>query len=314
MIPCPRRHADLLVSPVMLTFLAVFLRILVNPLSNVFQKRICAGGQSPLVANCLTYWALSFLVLPFAWNAARNTLWQEFPREFWLYSLLVGLFGAMGNGFLVKAVHGGELSVLGPINAWKSIVGIVFGVILLHEIPGLVGFFGVLLILAGSYFVIGVDGGSKKPQQRSVWALLKRPDLQFRIVAMIFAAIEAVFIKKVILHSDPNTAFVVWCFGGAIFSLLLLPLLEKIQWKTEWKSAKRHCVFYLGLVVSVGIMQLTTNYAFEKIPVGYALALFQLSAVLSVFYGWFFFHETQIFRKSVASLVMVAGSILIIFG
>lgn len=298
----------------MLTFLAVFLRIVINPLSNVFQKRICADGQSPLVTNCLTYWILSILVLPFALNVVQNTIGHEFSKEFWLYSILVGLFGAIGNGFLVKAVHGGELSVLGPINVWKSIVGIVFGIVLLHEIPGPVGFSGVLLILVGSYFVIGSDSGSKETKQRFSLKLLKRSDLLFRIIAMVFAAIEAVFIKKVILHSDPNTAFVVWCFGGAIFSLLLLPLMEKVNWMTEWKSAKQHSLFYVGLVTSVGLMQLTTNYAFEKIPVGYALALFQLSAILSVFYGWFFFHETNIFRKLVASFVMILGSVLIIFG
>jgi len=59
-------------------------------------------------------------------------------------------------------------------------------------------------------------------------------------------------------------------------------------------------------------MQLTTNCVFDKVPVGYAFALFQLSAILSVFYGWWFFHETGINRKLAASTVMVAGSIMII--
>ena len=292
----------------MFTFFAVLVRILINPLSNVFQKRICAAGQSPLTTNFLTYAALSVLVLPMLWNVR----WSSFPLAFWGYAALVGVFGALGNGFLVKAVQSGELSVLGPINAWKSVVGIVFGMILLHEIPGLVGFLGVLLIVAGSYFVLAPITTSSSPNEKFSWTILTRPDLCYRVGAMVLAAVEAVFIKKVILYSDPNTAFSLWCWGGMIFSLLLLPVQEKIAVKHEFVALKSNLVLYLGLIVSVGLMQLTTNYVFDKLSVGYALALFQLSAVLSVFYGFLFFRESNIARKLPASLVMVAGSVLII--
>ena len=290
----------------MLTFFAVLVRILVNPLSNVFQKQICVVGQSPLFTNFVTYTVLSLIVMPPAWNIR----WSSFPPAFWGYAALVGLFGALGNGFLVKAVRSGELSVLGPINAWKSVVGIVFGVILLHEIPGFTGLLGVLLIVIGSYFVLAPTSRAEKFSK----TMLARPDLRYRTAAMVLAAVEAVFIKKVILYSDPNTAFVLWCWGGAVFSLFLLPIQEKIDWKTEWFTAKRHVAQYAGLVATVGLMQLTTNYVFNMMPVGYGLALFQLSAVLSVFYGFIFFRESGILRKLSASVVMVAGSVLIILG
>jgi hypothetical protein len=71
----------------MLTFFAVVFRVLVNPLSNVFQKRICADGQSPLFANFLTYFFLAILVMPIAWNIN----WSAFPAAFWIFSALVGL-------------------------------------------------------------------------------------------------------------------------------------------------------------------------------------------------------------------------------
>jgi valyl-tRNA synthetase len=49
--------------------------------------------------------------------------------------LLGGLVGALGNAFLVKAIQNGELSVLGPINSYKSVVGVVVAVFLLGEVP-----------------------------------------------------------------------------------------------------------------------------------------------------------------------------------
>ncbi|MDR3233166.1 MAG: DMT family transporter [Planctomycetaceae bacterium] len=290
-------------------FLAVLLRIIVNPLSYVFQKQICFNGQSPLFANFLTYLALSCAVVPFVWNIT----WTAFPPAFWGYCVLVGVFGAVGNGFLVKAVRSGELSVLGPINAYKSVVGMIFAIVLLREIPSLSGVCGIGLIVAGSYFVL--DSGTHS--ERLSWKVLTRPDLRYRFAAMVIAAAEAVFTKKVILYSDPQIATIIWCWGGAIFSFLFLPIQgyrENSVWSSEWKKAGSNVLRYIGLVCSVGLMQLTTNYVFAKIPVGYAFALFQLSVVFSVFYGWFFFNESQIFRKLSASAVMVLGSILIIFG
>jgi drug/metabolite transporter (DMT)-like permease len=292
-----------------LIFFAVLLRIIINPLSYVFQKQICFNGQSPLFANFLTYLALSCAVVPFI----GSITWTAFPPAFWGYCVLVGVFGAVGNGFLVKAVRSGELSLLGPINAYKSVVGMIFAIVLLREIPSLSGVFGVALIVAGSYFVL--DSGSHS--ERLSWKVLARPDLRYRIAAMVIAAIEAVFTKKIILYSDPQIATIVWCWGGAVFSFLLLPIQgyrENIVWSSEWGKAGANVPLYIGLVCSVGLMQLTTNYVFEKIPVGYAFALFQLSVVFSVFYGWFFFKESQIFRKLSASAVMVLGSVLIILG
>jgi drug/metabolite transporter (DMT)-like permease len=295
-------------------FFAILLRIIINPLSNVFQKRICSSGQSfdgqnPFFTNFLTYFVLSITVIPFVWRIS----WTTFPVAFWNYSVLAGLFGALGNGFLVQAVRHGELSVLGPVNAYKPVIGIIFGMVLLFEIPDLFGIFGVALIVGGSYFVI--DSG--QPSGRLTWKLLIRPDLRYRIAAMVLAAIEAVFIKKIVLYSDPNTAFVIWCWGGMIFSLIFLPIqpkYEKIVWRREWQKAGSNVFLYIGLVCSVGLMQWSTNYVFEKIPVGYALALFQLSVILSVFYGWLFFGESRIIRKLFASAIMVFGSILILLG
>ena len=59
-------------------------------------------------------------------------------------------------------------------------------------------------------------------------------------------------------------------------------------------------------------MQLSTNFAFEGIQVSYALALFQISALVSVFFGVHFFQETQLWKKLAGASIMVVGAVLII--
>lgn len=120
--------------------------------------------------------------------------------------------GALGNGFLVKALQKGDLSVLGPINSYKSVIGIVVGIILLGEIPNRWGVLGIALIIYGSYFVLDTT------EERFSFALLKKSEIQFRLWAMILTAIEAVLVKKVILVSSTTVAFISWCWFGAVFS------------------------------------------------------------------------------------------------
>lgn len=282
--------------------IAVLLRIFSNPLGNVFQKQVTAKGIHPLFVNFLTYFLLSvfclllvvFINLPL------------FPRDFWIYSILGGIVGALGNGFIIKALQYGELSVLGPVNSYKSVVGIIGGIILLGEIPNLWGLAGVALIIYGSYYVLDTT------KERFSFALLKRSDIQFRLMAMVLTAIEAVFVKKVILATNTTVAFISWCCFGALFSLVLLFIYRiDIIKNTKEISSKETGKFAL-LILCAGTMQFSTNYTFEHISVGYSLSLFQLSTIVSVLFGYRFFREQDISKKLIGSAIMIIGSVVII--
>ena len=286
----------------LLTSLAVLLRIISNPLGNVFQKKLTANGNHPLIINFLTYLFLSVICV----FLAMRVTWHVLPKAFWIYSILGGIAGAIGNGFLVKALEKGDLSVLGPINAYKSVVGIVGGIILLGELPNFWGMIGIALIVYGSYFVLDTTA------ERFSWALLKKKEIQFRAWAMILTAIEAVFIKKIILASSTTIAFFSWCWFGAVFSFLLL-FLFKLDIKKQFSGISFHDLnSYLFLILCIGTMQLTTNYVLENMEVGYALSLFQLSTIISVLLGYRFFKERDIRKKLIGSAIMITGSIVII--
>jgi len=283
--------------------IAVMLRILSNPMGNVFQKQLTAKGIHPLFVNFQTYFLLSLVSLVISAFIGLS----ELPRQFWVYSLLAGITGALGNGFLIKAINDGELSVLGPVNSYKSVVGIIGGIILLGEIPSFWGLAGIALIIYGSYFVLDTT------EERFSFALLKRSDIQFRLIAMILTAIEAVFLKKVIISSSATIAFISWCFFGALFSFILL-FVYRLDVKTEaMKTGIADIRKFALLIACIGTMQFTTNYTFEHMPVGYSLSLFQLSSIVSVFFGYRFFRERDIRKKLLGSFIMIIGSVLIIF-
>ena len=284
------------------TYLAIILRILSNPIGNVFQKKLCEQKVDPLWINFVTYFFLAIGSL----MLCSSIDFTHFSTTFWIFAISGGIIGALGNGFLNQALKYGELSVLGPINSYKSIIGLIAGIIFVRETPGLFGIIGMFLIIYGSYFIFDTleEKFSKK--------LLKRKDIQFRIYATIFTATEAAFIKKVIMESSPFISFVVWSCFGALFSFLFL-FPEKVNIKSELKKINlSQFNKYLCLIFCIATMQLTTNYVFEKINVGYALAIFQLSTIVSVILGYKFFKEKEIKKKLLGSIIMVAGSVLII--
>jgi len=96
----------------------------------------------------------------------------------------------LGNGFIVKALEKGDLSVLGPINAYKSIIGMIFAYILLRELPNVWGILGMTLIIMGSYFVLDTT------EEKFSWALFRLPAIQYRLAALILTGIQAVLDKK----------------------------------------------------------------------------------------------------------------------
>ena len=290
----------------MLTVLVVALRILANPLANVFQKRLVQGAIHPLVVIGMTHALLTVLVLPFA----ARVEWHALPPAFWSNMALCAVLAVVGNTLLVAALHRTDLSLLGPINAYKAVVSLALAALVLGEVPNTYGLFGVLLIVLGSVLV--VDGEPGQRRATAVARLFGDRGVQLRLAALVCSATEAVFLKRAQVYGSPFTTFLAWVFLGivpAAFAALLLVRrdlgAQLARLRSEWRSSG-------ALAVTTGLMQLATLLAFRAMPVGYALALFQLSAVVSVLLGARYFAERSIRRRLAGSAVMVAGAALIV--
>lgn len=281
---------------ILLNIIAILFRIFSNSFSNVFQKKLTKSGEAATCINCINYILMSLISIPLLLLVNFSLI----TPEFWLYAIAGGITGAIGNCFMVLALKQGELSVLGPINSYKAIVGMIFGIFLLHEYPNIYGVLGIGLIIIGSYFIL-----------ESPKALLRK-DIQYRIYALIFTAIEAVFIKKVIILSSIASSFIISSFLGAIFSYLIMRILvnEKLHIPT-----KKNSIMYISTTLCFAIMTFTTAYVFKYMNVGYALSLFQLSIILNVILGYKLFNEKKLIKKLLGSLIILIGSAaILIFG
>ena len=121
--------------------LFILIRVFSNPIANVFQKKLSVDCSSVII-NLYTYLFLSIICL-FNLHILNGF---NFTSEFIILVLICGLLCTMGMVCMIKAVNLGELSVLGPINSYKSIISLIIAFFLLKEIPSIQGLIGVFFI------------------------------------------------------------------------------------------------------------------------------------------------------------------------
>jgi drug/metabolite transporter (DMT)-like permease len=299
--------------------MAVVVRIAANPLSNVAQKLLAGRGVDPAAVIFTSHLLLSACCIP--WLP-----WLQPPAPgFWLPILVSAALAVAANTLITAAMHLSDLSVLGPINAYKAIVSLVPAFVLLGEIPGLAGLAGMGLIVAGSYLLVDPRAvglrrdDARKPRavglrrddaRKPLAALAGDPGVRLRAAAMVLSAVEAVFLKQALAAAAPATTFVGW----AVFGLLGAAILRIWRRSTAagLRAVGRHAGLFAALALTTGLMQYATLVTLTGLQVGYSLALFQTSAVVSVLLGRLFFRETAFLRRLAGSIVMTAGAVLIV--
>lgn len=278
------------------SIIALLARILSNPIANLLQKRL-SQENSAILINLYSY---LFLSLFCTYPALRNS-WH-YGLNYWGYVALAGILCTLGSVCLIKALQCGEMSLLGPINSYKCIVGLILGWLLLAEVPTVTGIIGVVLIIWGSWYIFDTT------KEGFSFSLFKRKDIVLRFCALFFTGCEAVVLKKIILMSSVSESFMLWCFSGFIFTLVLM-LIFRVKFSLFTRKNVGVCFL---IAVCLGIMQMSTNIVFKRIDVGLSLALFQLSSIVAVIFGYKVFHEHNILKKLLGSVIMIIGSCFIL--
>jgi drug/metabolite transporter (DMT)-like permease len=283
-------------------WLAVVVRIAANPLSNVVQKLLVGRGAEPagvIFGAHLLLAAPCVLVLP----------WLPRPGEgFWPAIVVSAALAVAANTLITAAMHLSDLSVLGPINAYKAIVSLVPGILLLGEVPTLGGLSGMGAIVAGSYLLVDRNAAGGR---RGGWAaLVGDRGVRLRAAALVLSAVEAVFLKRALAVATPATTLAWWAVLGLVGAIALRVWSGRVQADLRSLVVRRN--LFGALALTTGLMQYTTLVTLDGLQVGYALALFQTSAVLSVLLGRVIFRETGFWRRLAGSIVMAAGAALIV--
>jgi drug/metabolite transporter (DMT)-like permease len=280
-------------------------RLVFSLASNIYQKKLSHQGLHPFFIVATTYFVLCLFALPLLGMIKITQL----SNAFWLNAFFASLFDVAGWMFLVMSLSKTELSVFGPLNAYKVIASMVLAIIFLNEIPSIQGLVGVFVIIVGSYYLTPRTGNVK---HHHFLNLLKDKGVQARFMSIFLFAIGTIFLKKSVSDGGPLETMVFWSLMGFPLVLLSNQLFLTKGIKENLQASKKHLPTVIAIGLMVFIMQYLTLLLLAKMMVAYALALFQLGMILQVFAGYKIFNEEHITRKLLACLVMMAGSILVL--
>jgi drug/metabolite transporter (DMT)-like permease len=282
----------------------ITIRILSNPISNLVQKRLTNASADPLFVIFTTHACLTLALFPvmiYCWPT-------EIADGFWRNITGAAVLAVAGNTLIVHALKTTDLSVLAPINAYKAVVGMLFGAALLRETPNLWGATGTALVLGGSYFV----ADDPKAGIGAFARLFRETGVRLRLAALVLAALEAILLKKALLLSSPLLTFLFWSVLGLPVSGLTLLILGAGTIRAQIQVATRQWAGYILLAATTGLMQASTLLTFAALPVGYSLALFQTSTIISVLLGHRYLQEPHVVRRLGGAAIMIAGAVLIV--
>ncbi|MFW5451083.1 MAG: EamA family transporter [Methylophagaceae bacterium] len=285
--------------------LVVFGRLLFSSFANVFQKKLTNYQLHPFFIVMASYVVLSIICIPLLWTFNPFSL----STTFWINIFFAALLDMAGTLFLVMSLSKTDLSVFGPLNAYKIVISMFLAMIFLGEIPNLQGFLGIGIIVLGSYFLFP---STKHIRANRLLNLLSERGVQYRFLSILLFSIGTLPLKNAVVAGDAISTTVFWCLLGLPLAAVVHTVFLKDNFIKDYEQSKKHVYDFLYLGILIFLMQYMTMLVFSQLLIAYSLALFQLGMVLQVFLGYRIFNEQHFARRLAACLVMVVGSIMVL--
>jgi hypothetical protein len=285
-------------------YLLVAGRVVVNAWTSVVQKQLTLKGLDPLLIVAASFGVLTVLVAPAAgfYSVAGLSL------GFWGLMMLSALFDTPGNVLLVHSVRLTDLSLIGPLNAYKPIVAMLLG-LAIGEVPDAMGLAGIGIIFGGSLFL---SPGGERAGIRAFAALARDRGVQLRTLSLGMTALSAVILKAALAAASPAQVFIAWALVNTPVAAGAWLLFGRERPAAAWSHLRTHAGALLLVALLFLLMQYFTLQVFARMHVAYALSIFQLSALLNVFFGYRVFHEQHTLQRAIGSAVMIVGAAILI--
>ncbi len=286
--------------------IVIFCRVVFASFANVLQKKLANQSHHPLFIVMASYTLLSVISLPILLSLPVSHL----SEYFWINIVLAALLDMAGTLFLVFSLSKTDLSVFGPLNAYKIVISMLLAMLFLNEIPSLQGFLGISVIIIGSFFLM--RGTAKKTNQQSLFLLFTNRGVQYRFLSILLFSIGTLPLKNAVMVGGALTTTTLWSLIGFPLAMLSYIIFSK---KKEQPLLQKviPALPQLGyLAISLFLMQYLTMIVLSELLIAYSLALFQFSMVLQVFLGYRIFKEQNIKSRLIACLIMAIGSLLVL--
>jgi drug/metabolite transporter (DMT)-like permease len=205
----------------------------------------------------------------------------------------------------MESIRVSPLSLTIPYLALTPVFTLLTGRLMLHELPGPVGTFGVLATVVGSY-VLNINPGDRRLLAPFRGMLTEKGCRLMLLVAIIYSMTSALC-RKAILHSSPMFFAAVYCLLLSSSMLVILLIWRKTTLQSLTRELPKGCAAGLLFFIEVIFNSMALAFAMAA----YMISVKRLSVVISVIYGGVFFRESHLLFRFAGALIMAAGAIMI---
>ncbi|MGB9936455.1 MAG: EamA family transporter [Methanobacterium sp.] len=282
------------------SYIYALLSALFESLKDVSSKMGLKDMDEYLVTWAFGFFALPFLALPFLFISIPSL-----GSQYWIALLIDGAFNVIATILQLKAIKSSDLSITVPLLAFTPLFLLIMSPLILGQFPTLLGIFGVILIVIGSY-VLNIqrrNAGYLAPFK----AMLEHRGPRLMLYAAFLLSITSSVDKIGVLNSSP----IFWALSVHTFtSVTLAPvIIREFNHHIKLTRMDIRILFAVGLFSALAII--TQYIAITTILVPYVIAIKRTSTIMSVLFGYLIFKEKGIKGRIVGAAIMVLGVILI---
>lgn len=280
-----------------------FLAAIMAAVSVVLTKKALKNISAPLVT-----WVLFSLNTPIvALIAFKDGITQV------NYLFFVGAIGsasifAIAKTLRLVAIKQALLSKIAPLATFNAVFAYLLALIFLSEKIQLMGVVGLLLITMGAYILNAEELGKDllKPFRLLI---TEKASLLF-LLGVALTSVTAIFDKVSITNTFPTNPSLTLLMENIIVSFLLLIYLQKK--KKGWLNELKENFKFLSLTSLVYMVAVIAVFsAFATGPVALVIGIKQLQLFFVLFLSYLAFQDKPTKHSLLASVIMVAGVILI---
>ncbi|PIN94091.1 hypothetical protein COU54_00405 [Candidatus Pacearchaeota archaeon CG10_big_fil_rev_8_21_14_0_10_31_24] len=235
--------------------------------------------------------------------------YSTLPIQPIIYLFFVAPLGATAFLLMMKVIRHEEISTAGPISMLKPAVVAIFAFLILRESLSLTQFGGLILIVFGAYTL----GNHKNKHFTDPFKILKNKKISIYIIlAIIIYGLTAVF-DRFVLTTYPIAPLAYLSFAQlfvAIDFIILITIFHGGIKDIKKGTLKFGYWIFLASILTV-VCRLFHVYAVSMANVGLVVSLREISVLFTILLGGELFHEKNIKKKIISSLIMITGVTLI---
>lgn len=230
---------------------------------------------------------------------------QPFTLKIWAVILASAAVHVLYSVVLQKGYQKSDFSIVYPLaRGTGPLFSVIAAVLILHEMPGVLGWLGIGSIVTGILLIAGFPQSLLNAHDRLAKGVLWGALTGVSIAA--YTVIDGYAIK--VLGMAPVIYYVL---GLAFRTALLAPvsLRSPHLLKEQW-AQNRHCIVAVGVLSPLAYTLVL--YAMKRAPLSYVAPVRELSMLIGTFVGAHLLRERYALSRMAGTAMMVLGVIILV--